>query len=508
MFVMNGNKEQQISHKWGSKDLESIEEPIYCGNNTKNNDWIKIINPQIQEIQGSDIEEWKMLLVAQKRTNNKSTCEAHHKFELSLKDERLECEKIKNSDLCMERPVLKCLSNQILEESSSVLRIKIKDRRGIFSNARCTKSHEVKDNLDSGMGFTDDKKIRLPAIRSTYNDLKFIIKASKSTTPFRSPITKNVVNLKLSPSMSKSDGLLHKLTPFDPFQAVDNENTDKYDNGQEGEMKSYPVCDSGFRKQKRKSSIQAEQKIKRLLEEEKEKDLKDKWEMEEMQKENSMFCGIPKHKKVSNETRASDSFISAILRPKSQNSPLKTASILQDKTNSPMKSQFLSPQKIAPDNAASGMFNSRFFLQDLEFEEEKIDHEDFHVFENGDAEKIKEERSNHRTYIKARDLNTKNNEGYTTVVLRKKSVIDLFSCPKTYYRKSSRKRRVYFDLDGWVSVHNDQTNVKPILVESPEAPSYEWNGEKMVVDIIKRVDLWTDYSAEELIYKKIDKVLN
>jgi len=508
MFVMNGNKGQQISHKWGSKDLESIEEPFYCGNNTKDKGWIKIINPQIQEIQGSDIEEWKMLLLAQKRTNNKSTGKAHNKFELSLKNEKLECEIIKNSDLCMERPVLERLSNKALDESNSVLRIKIKDRGGVFSNTRCTQSHEVKDNLESEMDFTGGKKIRLPAIRSTYNDLKFIIKAAKSTTPFRSPITKNVVNLKLSPSMSKSEGLLHKLTPFDPFQAVDNENTDKYDNGQEGEMELYMEGDSGFRKQKRKSSIQAEQKIKRLLEEEKENDLKEKCEMLEMQRENSMFCGIPKYKKVSNDTKASDSFISAILRPKSQNSPLKTATILQDKTNSPMKSQFLPPQKIAPDNASSGMFNSRFFLQDLEFEEEKADHEDFHVSGNGDAEKIKEERSNHRTYIKARDLNTKNNEGYTTVVLRKKSVIDLFSCPKTYYRKSSRKRQVYFDLDGWVSVHNDQTNVKPILVDSQEMPSYEWKGKKMVVDIIKRVDLWTDYSAEELIYKKIDKVLN
>lgn len=209
----------------------------------------------------------------------------------------------------------------------------------------------------------------------------------------------------------------------------------------------------------------------------------------------SIFCGIPKAKKCGIEVKSMDSLISSILSMENQKCHgmlLKRSSVLQERTNSPTSklSDIHQTLDLKLGNADCDPPNSRFFLKDLEFEEEG-ETED----KENDVDKCTDisYRTVSKKYLKMKEANTKANEGYTTVITRKKAVIELFNCPKTYFRKSTRNRQVYFDANGWVSAHNDNPNIKSIYVEDATESNFEWDGEKGIVDIVKRVDLELEF---------------
>lgn len=324
-----------------------------------------------------------------------------------------------------------------------------------------------------------------------------IVELQHANKPFKSPVKDKIVNLRTSSVQTislRKPSIVTETTPENPFKKLElskiennriikdiNQDKDK------GDMMSY--------KSKRKSSILAEIRIKKAIENEKELFKNEKTVIIENNL-NSMFCGIPKNKKTLNSVEFTNSCISDILKPKNTNSPLKKPFVLQEKTNSPSKLEIF---KI--NDKENTIFNSKFFLNDLQFEEEKKEQNN----ELAEMDKAKE-RAQHREYLKAKEANTKDNEGYQTIVVKKKSVIDLFNCPKTFYRKGDRTRKVYFDLEAVGGPHNNSTDFQPILSSISSEPAFEWNSEKQVIEVIKRVDLYTNYSAEEFIFKKIDKI--
>lgn len=212
---------------------------------------------------------------------------------------------------------------------------------------------------------------------------------------------------------------------------------------------------------------------------------------------NSMFCGIPKTKRLESIVKPTDSLISTILKIKDEDysgSSLKNPFVLQEKTNSPMKKSFATREvlNLEPAGINHNLPNSKFFLKDLEFEEEKDESEGGGLNPDECIDSTPHQTVS-KHYLKMKEMNTKANEGYTTVVTRRKAVIGLSNCPKSHFRRSARNRQVYFDSNGWVSVHNDKSNIKSIYIENTSKPSFEWNDEKSVVDIVKRVDLELEF---------------
>ncbi|ELA42847.1 uncharacterized protein VICG_00162 [Vittaforma corneae ATCC 50505] len=114
-----------------------------------------------------------------------------------------------------------------------------------------------------------------------------------------------------------------------------------------------------------------------------------------------------------------------------------------------------------------------------------------------------------KNYYKLKETNTKLNEGYTTIEPKRKAIIEISNCPKSFFRKNNRPRRVCFCTDASNVVHNPGGTINPIIEKSATVePSFEWSGEKQVVEIVKRIDLWPEMSQDDYVCRPIDKKLN
>lgn len=286
--------------------------------------------------------------------------------------------------------------------------------------------------------------------------------------------------------------LLKKEAPTDPFQ-----------------MELAMVGNNA--RQKRASSIRAEERIKKQI-------LVENIANEAPNKENeieSFFCGLPRRKRSNAEnilskkndfcrpegsqaedemkTRTKDGMedVSGSQSKDFRGSPAHKT--LKDKTNSPAKAGLKPRNKHASSHGAEeGDFLNKFFLDDLGFLKDK--------------KKIRKEKKKlSNRYLKLKKRNTCFNQGYTTVSPKKKAVIDLFSCPKTFYKSVKKERAVHFDVENVVSVHNSTNNLQPILLEQNDKPSFKWEKDKEKVDIVKRVDLGYETSVDDFIFRRVDK---
>lgn len=292
---------------------------------------------------------------------------------------------------------------------------------------------------------------------------------NKALSPFKSPITSRVINLRSND--------IHR-------QSKDSSDVSIID-----QTKSFLEVfqDSGTMdfKQKRKSSIIAENRIKKIIENESK--LVDESDLFVKSAFESMFCGLSKSKK-SNIPEDAKSFIADILRNGCEES-IENTRVLQDKTNSPRKNEI-------ENKKSETNLNTKFFLDDSLIAEvvtsstEKEEHLDYGYS---------------RAYLKLKEANTKFNEGYKIVEIKKKVVIDLFMCPKSFYRKSERPRKVYFDMDGKCSKHNISNNLEPIIIETNEENEFKWGGEKEVVEVVKRIDLGSEASIDDFVFSRVDK---
>lgn len=292
--------------------------------------------------------------------------------------------------------------------------------------------------------------------------------SNKALSPFKSPITSRVVNLRTSD--------------------VNRQNKDSCDSSIYDQSKNFievfEEAGSFDLRQKRKSSIMAENKIRKMIENESmlvdERDLFVKSSFE------SMFCGLSKGKKQ-NIPEDAKSFIADILR---NGESALNVKVLQDKTNSPLKNE-ISVKKPVTD------LNTKFFLDDS-------------LITEVDPIVEKEEPLDYgysRNYLKLKEVNTKFNEGYKIVEIKRKVVIDLFMCPKSFYRKSERPRKVYFDVDMKCNKHNTPDKIEPILTASnvDDEGEFKWSGEREIVEIVKRIDLGSEASVDDFVFNRIDK---
>lgn len=159
--------------------------------------------------------------------------------------------------------------------------------------------------------------------------------------------------------------------------------------------------------------------------------------------------------------------------------------VLQDKTNSPA----VKPRAPAP---------AKFFLEDLGFLKE----------DRGAPRKKTPKDRSARRYFRLKTKNTQFNGRYTTVSPRRRSVIDLYSCPKAVYRSPRRGRTVRFDLNASAPLHNSNAkSIPPIFIASDIVPSFSWDKDKEVVEIVKRLDLGSEISVEDFVFKRIDKTI-
>lgn len=137
----------------------------------------------------------------------------------------------------------------------------------------------------------------------------------------------------------------------------------------------------------------------------------------------------------------------------------------------------------------------KFFYDDLEFLKKKKTKKN-KKSKKGSKKEFKE-------YLKLKERNTRINRGYNTVIPRHKAIIGLDILPKTFYRKRKRNTQVFFDFDSLISVHNNMTNIKPILINDESERHFEWDKEKETVDIVRRVDLEPETSIEEFVFKRV-----
>lgn len=299
------------------------------------------------------------------------------------------------------------------------------------------------------------------------------------TPIFKSPVTSNVVNLKLKLATQAKKHVKQESADFSIIEGTEDIENVFFDDN----------C--SINKYKRKSSLVAESKIKKLVEEDK----KGFWKEDLFVKSSfeSMFCGISKTKK--NPFKAGeDSFISNILKGSClEGNGIKA---LQDKTNSPRKFDGVVKKH---DVEVKPPLNTKFFVEECLIEENQ-------VLELDKKTNIDENiaPSLSKGYLKLKDINTKYNEGYKTVEIKKKVVIDLVGCPKMFFRKSTRSRMVYFDTEVKHNTHNINGIIKPIITQSSsEAANFEWEGNKEVIEVVQRIDLGSDISTEEFVFKRL-----
>lgn len=312
-----------------------------------------------------------------------------------------------------------------------------------------------------------------------------------------------------------------------------------------------PLLEREHRRSKRVASQMAEIKYKRLLEREKDPAA----EQEDVSQAASLFCKIPirkrsaihstiplalqngpdclKHSRMlSIHPAYTDSpLLKKVLKSEQVNqgediiklvhSPAHKSFIprftLKDITNSPVKQllKTTNGQENKPDDTVNSVkpdgkeehtekadtadscsLRSKFFLGDLDFLKGQ---------KKARGEKIKRSE---KLYLKQRKRNTSHNTGYRTVCTRKKLVVGIYNCSKAVYRDIKRERLVKFDLQNTVSIHHNGTDTPcPILIGEPRAeqPSFEWTEEKKPVDIIKRLDMGSEISLEEFVFKKVDR---
>lgn len=292
--------------------------------------------------------------------------------------------------------------------------------------------------------------------------------------PFKSPITTKTVNLRSKFNTLKSKNKSSSNQTDENI--IDETNSLGEVFGDENEEP---------RKYKRKSSVLAEintiKKIeKEILDSQKEEYIKRPFDL--------LFCGISKDSAASTK-------VFNLNKPKEMNSPIKLG-VLFDRTNSPVK-PFKSFTSEKVENTKPVDLNPAFFISDDIIENKKDDI----LWENNERE-----ATISKNYVKTRQINTKLNEGYSTVATKRKVVIDLFTCPKTFYRKNDRERKVYFNLDPVLTVHNSQNMLNSILVETKnDEYQFEWNKEKEVVEIVKRIDLGSEVVVEDFLFRKVDE---
>ncbi|ELA42846.1 uncharacterized protein VICG_00161 [Vittaforma corneae ATCC 50505] len=172
---------------------------------------------------------------------------------------------------------------------------------------------------------------------------KFVMPRSMAS-PFRSPITPNVANLKVriedrvSSKLLKAEEKSIRMLDANVAAAsyIKNSSDIDMDNGH-------------MARQKRRSSVAAEIRIKRQIEEDTKASKNDDFVKSPFE---LMFCGISKPKKLPLKIQ-SEASIFDIFNIR--------ASILQDRTNSPRKSGVFKHKCISDEDK---MLNSRFFLNE------------------------------------------------------------------------------------------------------------------------------------------------
>lgn len=253
----------------------------------------------------------------------------------------------------------------------------------------------------------------------------------------------------------------------------------------------------------RRSSIKARKGIKKLIEIENESA-----EPEQLahREESSQFFGVNKRNKNNlvdiiadirgnvhtlhkqNEEKISPMI--KVIKPKG----FIPHRILQEMTNS------TSPKKDAPVNPGKLHHEekelperAKFFHDDLDFLKKK----------KSKPKPNKTLKKAYKKYLRIKEKNTRRNRAYVTILPRRKAVIGLYSIPKTIYRKGRSDRRVYFDQQAPLSVHNSTSDVAPILVEEDRPPKFEWTKEKEPIDIVRRVDLTSEISMEDFVFRRL-----
>lgn len=276
-----------------------------------------------------------------------------------------------------------------------------------------------------------------------------------SNSPFRSPTTSSTVNLRSNYVSTKAKGNLVTFPEEMKENLID----------ETGELENVFLNENDtVNKYRRKSSVLAEINTRKRLEKEAYESKNEEFVKRPIDR---LFCGLYK------ENAASSKSLN-LFKPKETNSPLKLG-VLMDKTNSPVKSyKNFNYEKTDPEKASSP--NPAFFISD-----DVIQSEDKNA-----PEAMEKETTISKNYLKIRQVNTKLNEEYTTVVTKRKVIIDLFSCPKSYFRKNNRERKVYFDFDPVLLAHNSNGNINPILIENNNEISFNWTGEKETVEIVKK----------------------
>lgn len=302
--------------------------------------------------------------------------------------------------------------------------------------------------------------------------------SSRIMSPFRSPITPNAVNLRAKPKENNTECIPCSL---------DNVFLDDKD--------------GVLGRHKRKSSLAAEAKIKKQIIDEANDPNKEECFVKSTFE--SMFWGISKPKRTIVKP-SGDSAIAGIFNITNKNVETRQhltehQGVLHDVTNSPSKQTASINKKELPS------FNTRFFLDgDILIENEETCQDT----NQPESESVDDANTSQylpgRRYYKEREINTKLNEGYSTVETKKRAVIEIFSCPKTFFRKSTRERTVYFTTTSQDSVHNINGQLKPIVVE-PVEPSFKWNGEKEIVEIVRRIELGVETTQDDFIFRKVDK---
>ncbi len=198
---------------------------------------------------------------------------------------------------------------------------------------------------------------------------------------------------------------------------------------------------------------------------------------------NSEFCGIVFNRKKRNifeELNNNNSNFENYMLYK-EPSTVDRSKVLSEKTN------LIDCRK---NNDKIGE-TSKFFSTDLVFLKSK---------KNGKKRK-------YRKYIKQKTKNTLYNSKYQTIIVKKKSIISLFNCAKAVYKNIKKDKRVKFNFDApSTDRHNNSTIIEPILLESPKYDGeFEWNGDKQVVEIIKRLEFGSDVSIDEFQFRRVNE---
>ncbi|KAI5151067.1 hypothetical protein ENBRE01_1876, partial [Enteropsectra breve] len=265
---------------------------------------------------------------------------------------------------------------------------------------------------------------------------------------------------------------------------------------------------------RRGASLKAEQKLIKQTHLEKKKDEKEAIENEEV----AIFCKLEKTKRRRAEPPST--LLGEVLKNEANKENINTRStqskkstpfiphkVFGDITNSPVKRCSIAVPNKRP--------SSKFFLEDLDLQA-NIDSSSEDIcsaFQSTESDKesissaaspLKKKKE---SYIKLKEKNTKANYGYKTVAVKRKCIIELAPGERFFKRAPSQNRRVLFDLNNCISVHNgDKNNVKSILVDDSKREIFEWAQAKEEIEIIRRVNLGSDASVDDFVFRKVDNL--